>query len=107
MSQINTLGKRIMRRVYYAFALRLATHPFTVHTAILVLSVFALSRLTHVAAIFNNFRSIQVGNADTFFLNMLMHAEFWTLVCTGIVFFTLLSLPFRLSIPRFNRPSIA
>jgi hypothetical protein len=107
MSKINILRKRIMRRIYYAFALRLATHPFTVHAAILLLSVFALSRLTHVQAILNNFQSIQIGSADTFILNMLVHAEFWTLVCAGIVFFTLLSLPLRLSLPRFDKTSMA
>lgn len=91
-----------MRRVYYAFALRVATHPLLIHVALLVLSVYALSRLTHVAAIVNNIMSIRVGDLGTYILNTLMQAEFLTLFCTGVVFFTLLSLPFRLSWPKYR-----
>ncbi len=91
-----------MRRVYYAFALRMATHPLLIHVALLVLSVFALSRLTHVSAIVNNIMSVKVGDLGAYLLSTFMHAEFLTLFCTGVVFFTLLSLPFRVSLPKYR-----
>lgn len=89
-----------MRRVYYAFALRVVTHPLAVHSTIFVLSVFALSRLTHVAAIINNIKSVKVGDLGSYLFNTVMHTEFITLVCLGVVIFTLLSLPIRLAFPR-------
>ena len=103
MTQVNTIGKKVMRRVYYAYALRLATHPVTLHAFVLVLSVFALSRLTHVAAIINNIMGVKVGDLGGYIFNTLVNAEFLTLVCVGVIFFTLLSLPLRLSLPRTRR----
>jgi hypothetical protein len=103
----NQLQTRIMRRVYYAFVLRVATHPLLVHALVVLLSVYALSRLTHVAAIMNNLRSIRVGELDTYLLNSIMHAEFVTLVCVGIVVFSLLSLPLRLSLPKRGNMQMA
>lgn len=100
MALKDKLHNRIMRRVYYAFALRLATNPLTVHTAIFAVCVFALSRLTHVAAIMENVSNVKVGELNTYIYGALMQAEFLTLVCLGIIIFTLLSLPLRLSTPR-------
>jgi len=91
-----------MRRVYYAFALRVATHPLAVQALVLFVSVYALSRLIHVAAIINNIGSLQVRELGRYIFNTLTHTEFLTLLCFSIVFFTLLSLPLRLTLPRYR-----
>ncbi len=96
----NTLQKRIMRRVYYAFFLRGAFHPVTVHALVLIVSVFTLSRLVHVAAIIENLKMVRLGELDNYIFATFAQAEFWTLVCTGIIIFTILSLPLRLSLPK-------
>lgn len=89
-----------MRRVYYAFAIRLATHPLLVHGVLLALGVYGLSVMVHVASIMNNIRTIELGNLDNYILNAFMHAEFLTLVFVGVVVFTALSLRFSLKAPR-------
>jgi hypothetical protein len=96
MSQINQLQKKIMRRVYYAFALRMGTQPVVLYTALLIASVYGLSRVTHVASIINNIRGVQVGNLDNYILNTFMHTEFWTLALIGLIFFSAISI--RLSL---------
>lgn len=102
MSKMNQLQKKIMRRVYYAFALRLGTHPLVVHGVLFVASVYGLSVMVHVASIIENLRNIQVGNLDTYIFNAFTHTDVLTLLFVGMVFFTLLSLRWNLSMPRWN-----
>lgn len=103
MSQkLNQLQKKIMRRVYYAFALRFGTHPLVIHGAMLAVGVFALSRFTHVAAIINNLSNIKVGDLDNYLFNSFTHAEVWTLLAIGIIFFTMISLNFSLKSPKMH-----
>lgn len=96
MSQINQLQKKIMRRVYYAFALRMSTQPVVLYTVLLIASIYGLSRVTHVASIINNIRNVQVGNLDNYIFSTLMHAEFWTLALIGLIFFSLISIKLSL-----------
>jgi hypothetical protein len=100
MSQINQLQKKIMRRVYYAFALRMSTQPVVLYAALLIASLYGLSKLIHVASIINNMRTVQVGNLDNYIFNTLMHAEFWTLALIGLIFFSLISIKLSLRPPR-------
>ncbi len=92
-----------MRRVYYAFVLRAVSHPVVVHGTLLCVSIFALSRLVHVASIIKNISNLRVGDIDTYLLNTFMHAEFWTLATIGIIMFSLLSIPLSLVSPRLHR----
>ena len=92
-----------MRRVYYAFALRVASHPIVVHGTLFIAGVFVLSRFVHVASILNNISSVQVGELGRYLFNTFMHAEWWTLATIGIILFSVLSLPFSLAAPRFHK----
>lgn len=96
MSQINQLQKKIMRRVYYAFALRMGTQPVVLYTVMLIASMYGLSRVTHVASIINNIRTVQVGSLDNYIFNTFMHTEFWTLALVGLIFFSLISIKLSL-----------
>lgn len=89
-----------MRRVYYAFAIRTATHPLVVHGILFMGSLYALKVLVSITSIINNMRQIELGNLDTYILHALMHAQFWTLACIGVIFFTLISLNFSLKSPK-------
>ncbi len=100
MSTINQLQRRIMRRVYYAFGIRLATSPVVVHGVLLFAALYALKVLVSITSIINNLRQIQLGNLDNYIFHAFMHAQFWTLVVIGIMFFTMLSLNFSLKAPR-------
>ncbi len=96
-----------MRRVYYAFALRIASHPVVVHGTLLCASVFVLSRLVNVASILNNISNLRVGDLDNYLFNTFMHTEFWTLATFGLILFSLLSLPLSLKAPNVHKVQTA
>lgn len=103
MSKINQLQKNIMRRVYYAYALRIVLHPLVVHGVLFAIAIYGLSVVLHVASIINNLRSIPVGKLDTYIFNAFMHAEFLTFVFMGLGIFTLLSLRMSLKMPKWQQ----
>lgn len=92
-----------MRRVYYAFALKVVTHPLVAHGALLVVSLFILTRLVNVASIVQNISNVKVGYLDNFILNSLTHTDMVTLSVFGIVCFTLLSLQWNLRSVRLGQ----
>lgn len=98
--QVNKLSKTIMRRVYYAFAIRLATHSVTKHVVLLALFGYVLARLVHVAAVYRHIVSVEVGDLGVATFKMFLNADLPTLLVVGLVFFTILSLPRQLQIPK-------
>ena len=90
-----------MRRVYYAFALRLATHPITLHVVFLVAALYALAALVHVEMVLRNIAVVEVGNLVPHLAKILMNADTATIMVLGITTFVLASLPFRL--PQYQR----
>jgi len=91
-----------MRRVYYTFGVRLATHPVTTHAVVLVLSFFILARLVHVAAVYRNLMQAQVGELGMRLVHMLTEADFATLLALTLIIFTCLSLQWQLRLPMFR-----
>lgn len=98
----NNVQKNIMRRVYYAFTLRIVSHPIVTHGALLLASVYALSVVVHVASVLENLSKIQVGDLGRYMLNTFANTELWTLALIGIILFTIISLPIRLRMPHFK-----
>jgi hypothetical protein len=74
-----------MRRVYYAFALNLATHPIILTGTALLLSVYVLSVFIHVASIVHNFLSIPVARIPQFVANAFLSTDILTLICVCLV----------------------
>ncbi|MCB9811642.1 hypothetical protein H6783_01900 [Candidatus Nomurabacteria bacterium] len=107
MSKINNLQKNIMRRVYYTFGLRLATHTITLHIVMLLVAGYALAKLVHVAAIFNNVMNLRVGELGRYIVGTLTHTDLLTLVVFGLLVFTGLSLQWRLLVPRARMVRLA
>lgn len=95
------IKNQIMRRVYYTFALRLATHTTTLHLLVLVAATYALGYFVHVAAVFKNVAAVPVGELGGYLAGAAMHTEGITLVVLGAVILALLSLP--LSLPHRHR----
>ena len=58
---MKALKQKIMRRVYYIFALRLILHPIFFHALLLGLSIFALSRVVSIPNVLVNLMDIKVG----------------------------------------------
>lgn len=95
------LQKNIMRRVYYAFAIRMATHITTVHLVILATSFYAFAYFVHVAAVLKTVSKVPMGEMGPFLLRLLSHTDGITLVVLGVIIMTSLSLPF--SLPQYKR----
>ncbi len=96
MAHIHKLQKNIMRRVYYAYALRIATHRATISAILFAVGVYGLSVMIHVASIIENILALQVGSLPQYILSAFLNAELFTLVFIGVIVFSLLS--FRISV---------
>ncbi len=69
-----------MRRVYYAFVLRLATHPLLVSTVVFGGALVAFARNVHVERVVDALLSIPVGSVPQFVFSTLAHGELVTLL---------------------------
>jgi cell division protein FtsX len=70
----SNLHKKVMRRVYYSFAIRFVSEPMLWQGFVLGACVALFGRLTHVAAISHNLGSTSIDNTPTFIWNSFMHA---------------------------------
>lgn len=95
-TNLNKMKRRIMRRVYYTFGIRLATHVTTLHLVVMAASVYALGYFVHVAAVFRNASSVPVGEFMNYALRTLVHTDVMTMFVLGVMLLTALSLPFSL-----------
>lgn len=105
--KINHLQQKIMRRVYYAYALRLATHPIALHVLLLLLSAYALVSLVSVSSIVRNMLSVRLGDLASYVAHAFMHANVLTLIAIGVIFFTLISLRINIRMVRSSRMETA
>jgi hypothetical protein len=104
MSTINQLQRRIMRRVYYAFGIKLLTHRVTLHAFVFTLGLYGLGVMVHVASFIQNLKSMQLQYVDNFMFNALTHTDVYTLLFVGIVVFSALSFNFSLlRVPKYHR----
>lgn len=95
-SETNKLHNRIMRRVYYAFFVRAATHPILVQVALFALALLVFARMVHVRSVIDNMLATKVGSLPSFFAGALSNGEALTLIALGVMLFTLLSVPLRI-----------
>ncbi len=98
---MKTLQKKIMRGIYYAYAIRLATLPGLWQGFLMLASMIALTRFVSLGNVLNNLMQIEVGNIDTFAYNAVRTTELWTLLLIGVFVFLSLSLRFTLA-PRHS-----
>ncbi len=91
---MKTLQKKIMRGIYYAYAIRLATLPGLWQGFVMLGSMIVLSHFVSLGNVINNFLQIEVGNIDTFAYNAVRTTELWTFVFIGVFVFCMLSLRF-------------
>ena len=97
MTQIaNQLQNKIMRRIYFAFAKRIATHEVTMQMALFALALLVFAKMVHVASVVDNFMSIPVAYIPGFIVGAVSQGEVLTLMAIGAMLFTALSLPLRL-----------
>jgi len=95
-TNFNTLQKRIMHRVYYTFAIRIATHPIVTHAVVLGLSTVIFAKLVYVAAVYRNIMQVQVGELASYIMYVIVHADIATLLVVALMIATVLSFRWRI-----------
>lgn len=93
-----------MRRVYYTFAIRLATQPGVVQGFVMLAALIALTYFVSIGNVLQNMAEIQVGQLDHYIMNAFLNTEAWTLLCIGIFVMSALSLRFNFSGMRRRMP---
>ena len=81
------IRKNVMRRIYYSYVLSLVFNGTFAQGALLGASIAAFGRLTHVAALANNFMQIPVGATPKY-----ISGAFWHAAATGEVMTILVTL---------------
>lgn len=85
-----------MRRVYFAFALRLMKRPMVSHGLIFIVALIALTQAVSVPSVLANLMQVKVGETFSFFWNALMNTTSLTVVLVLILALTSLSFLVRL-----------
>jgi hypothetical protein len=96
MTTYDILHNRIMRRVYYAYALRLLTGPVALHGAVIAVLLFILTYFVSVTNVLRNISHIEVGRVGSYILESALHTEVWTLLIIGALIFAAFSLRINL-----------
>ena len=91
----NTLHNQIMRRIYYAFAIRVITMRGVLQGFLMLTVIIALTRFVSLGNVIHNMMGVQVGQLGMFFYNAVRTTEAWTLLLIGLFVFALLSLRFE------------
>jgi hypothetical protein len=99
MKQLNSLQKKIMRRVYYAYAIRVATLPGVPQGFLMLASLIGLTYFVSIGNVIQNLMTMQVSGLGRFFYNALSNTEAWTLLILGVFIFSLFSFRFKMKTP--------
>lgn len=100
------LQRKIMRGIYYAYALRLATLPGVWQGFLMLGAMIALTNFVSLGNVINNITQIQVSQLGTFTYNAVRTTEVWTLLLIGLLIFGMLSLRITFT-PRHEMYSFA
>jgi uncharacterized membrane protein len=107
------LKRRIMRRVYVAFAVRIAQHPITLQVGLFAVSLLLFAKLVHVQRILESLLSSSLQNLPQYLFNNIAGAfqrgEVLTLLTLGVMLFVALSVPmqvWRLRLPKWKKHAV-
>ena len=91
-----TLKRKIMRRIYYAYALRVVSLPGVWQGFAMLAVIIMLTRFVSLGNVLHNLAQNNVSTLGTFTYNAVHTTEAWTLLLIGLFIFSLFS--FRISI---------
>lgn len=104
---MNTLTRKIMRGIYYAYLLRLATMPGVWQGFVMLGIMIVLTRFVSLGNVLHNLTQIELSHVGTFAYNAVRNTEAWTLLLIGLFVFLSLSLRFSLGPKREQAYSYA
>ncbi len=90
-----SLERKIMRRIYYAYAIRVATLPGVLQGFFMLGALIALTYFVSLGNVIQNFMNVPVGHVGVFFYNAITNTEAWTLLLIGIMIFSAFSFRFK------------
>lgn len=90
------LQRKIMRGIYYAYALRLMSLPGLWQGMVMFATLLVLTRFVSLGNVLSNLSQIEMSHFGVFAYNAVRTTEAWTLLLIGLFIFCLLS--FRISI---------
>lgn len=93
------LQRKIMRGIYFAYALRLVSLRGVPQGFLMLGALIALTHFVSLGNVIYNFRNLESGRTSEFFYNAISTTEAWTLVLIGLLVFMTLSLRFTLRMP--------
>ena len=95
------LQRKIMRRVYYAYTIAIASHTMFWQGIFLGACIALFGRLTHVASLIDNLLSVPVGSVPAYvggaFTTAFTNGEILTVLVTAFMFVLALSVTVRLA----------
>lgn len=96
-----TLQNKIMRRVYYAYTIAIASHTMFWQGIFLGACIALFGRLTHVASLIDNLLSVPVGSVPAYVggavTQALTNGEILTVLVTAFMLVLTLSIMARLT----------
>ena len=95
-THMNTLQRKIMRGIYYAYIIRIVTMPGVWQSFFMLVAFAGLTRFVSISNVLHNFSVSGVSNADTFFYNAVRTTEVWTFFLLGVLVFLSLSIRFSI-----------
>lgn len=103
---MKTLQRKIMRGIYYAYAIRLATLPGVWQGFAMLGSMIVLTHFVSLGNVINNLSQIEMSHIGTFVYNAVRTTEIWTFLLIGVFVFLTLSLRLTLT-PRDHNHAFA
>lgn len=91
------LQKKIMRRVYYAYALRIVTNRIILHGFFMMALLIMLTYFVSIGNVLNNMMEIETSRLGMYFYHAVTNTEAWTLLLIGAFIMAFLSLRLSLS----------
>jgi hypothetical protein len=102
MATLNKLQKKIMRRVYYAYAIRTVTLPGVPQGFLMLASLIGLTYFVSIGNVIQNMMNIQVSGLGRFAYNAVTNTEAWTLLILGVLIFSMFSFRFKMKTPEMK-----
>ncbi len=93
---MKALQRKIMRGIYYAYTIRLATLPGVWQGFVMLGVLILLTRFVSIGNVLQNITQIEMSQFGVFAYNAVRNTEAWTLLCVGL--FVFLSLSLRISL---------
>lgn len=89
---MKTLRRKIMRGIYYAYAIRLVSLPGVWQGFLMLGTMIALTRFVSIADVLRNLSNVELGRLGAYLYDAARSTETGTLLLVGLFIFCLLSL---------------